>query len=355
MRQSMIYGLALVLLFGLLWSVSSASDTETWALVTDTNDEKQFSRDDDGNWELASQTDDEIRFVEHDPTPTPTPTPTDDMDTGDCGKPIDRWHGATVDDCHPGHEHGDPAPQWADDWSQAQFGHPVIYGGDEATPGENDHKHEGYKGFTYTDTANDNSEINLHVRLHAQSNPHGRSGRWHSYEVYVRDETGAVSFWQGWLDFGVVPDERFGFDTHTIQDARAESDNYIIASPEGYDERERWFAKKHPWQWIVTLYFEDFTAFYEYDEHENDPTNIEMWNLTGEYGLDRRLRMQWMTGDDAPRGWFCATHKGSVTDTDVSGPDTCGDALPQYIASSMPDVRSATKLHVWDGPVELPN
>lgn len=148
----------------------------------------------------------------------------------DCGLPMNTWHPDVVMvagvECFPGHEHGHAPPVWL-----SNMGVNLVYGGDEATDGENVMKHQAYKGFAFVDdrfNCNDHPEIPNcennnegaahpldpdssddqygYVRVHAASNPHDRSARFHSYEVYLlsRNENGEwkISRWQGWYDTG---------------------------------------------------------------------------------------------------------------------------------------------------------
>jgi hypothetical protein len=103
------------------------------------------------------------------------------------------WHAPTD------HEHGDAPPQWATDFSQAHFGHGIVYGGDEASsPMEVTMKEHVFKGIAVNTVAGGD----VYLRYHAGSNPADRAARYHSFELYYRDTSGAVSIWQGWYDTG---------------------------------------------------------------------------------------------------------------------------------------------------------
>src|SRR5690606_10080162 len=106
------------------------------------------------------------------------------------------------------HEHGDAPPQWLINWfaglgpdSRAVFGDGVIYGGDEATPGENMMKPQAFKGVAFT-LQTTGGPVDIYLRVHAQTNPMGHMARFHSFESYLRDPSGNVSIMQGWLDYG---------------------------------------------------------------------------------------------------------------------------------------------------------
>ncbi len=78
------------------------------------------------------------------PVEEPTATPTDEPPVSTVRQ---YWHAPGSHDDLNVHEHGDAPPDWADEFSMASFGHPVMFGGDESTPNENVLKHQAYKGF----------------------------------------------------------------------------------------------------------------------------------------------------------------------------------------------------------------
>lgn len=92
--------------------------------------------------------------------------------------PVTGWHTPTT------HEHGDPPPAWAvGAFTQAR------------------ESHAGYKG-TYARMANGvESYLITHILSTAAARSHGD----HDYQLWMRDPTGGVSFWQGVLDFGTPP------------------------------------------------------------------------------------------------------------------------------------------------------
>lgn len=290
------------------------------------------------------------------------------------------WHAPTD------HEHGDAPPAWANEWSQQTFGHPVVFGGDEATPNENLHKHQAYKGYTFTKVSDNGTEVNIYFRVHMMTNPMDRSAQYHSYEMYVQDATGAVSLWQGWLNFGAVPDKRYTFDNINLTTAVRQDtpSNHIIAQGTGSNSKyvsflsgkEFWysqFPEAIGWTPVVIIDVYDPSTRYLPNEHL-DPMNIGAWDKTGKFGLDRKLTLRFIVGGSSvqtvagtpytqrnflnPRGWFCADTYGVILDTNVPGPQ-CADGLPQYIAPTMPtlgDTRTAaTYRHVWSCACVLPN
>ena len=272
------------------------------------------------------------------------------------------WHAPTD------HEHGDAPPAWADAFSCASFGHPVVFGGDESTPGEVAGHHEpmthiGFKGFAWTATADDGQPIDLFLRVHLHTNPHGRSTQRHSYEWYAARDGVVLGLWQGWLDFGAAPDDR-----EVWADGRTSGDiinpipypkNFMLAYPEGVDEyhvtfREFWYAQQSTpggWDPSLVLQVYDPSTYYVAGEEVN-PANMAAWQFTGDHGLDRRVLLRWVAGGspangdsqpgymyrnmDDPRGWFCATPTGDITST---GSAVCASgSLPQFISTNMPTI-----------------
>jgi hypothetical protein len=315
------------------------------------------------------------------PTATATNTlePTATNEPQGCTVPdgADVWHVPTD------HEHGDVPPQWANDWSCAQFGHHVIYGGDEQTPDENLYRHKAFKGYGWTTTADNDVPVDLYLRLHMQTNPLGRAGRYHSYELYAGINGDVVGFWQGWLDFGPSPDARDSFaDDHLwVIIPQHNPANHIVgfdpaSNPyyePSYSGREFWYsqlATDGGWESVIIVDVYDPTTYYS----DGESTDSQTWQTTGDYGLDRRVTLRWIAGGstavtisgqpylnrnmDDPRGWFCATPTGTIAS---AGLEVCAaGSLPQYIAQAMPvigDTSQRTQYHnQWACPTcSLPN
>ncbi len=254
--------------------------------------------------------------------------------------------GATGSWHTPGpYENGDKPPAWADAWSMAQFQHPVIYGGDEATAMEFDMKPFGFKGYSFT-----SGGVAIYYRVHLSSNPMDRGKRYHSYEVYAKDATGAVSFWQGWQDYGDPATTRFLGCDWTTKDATLP----LHGQPHGWVEsgcgKEAWYARAQNWQWDVTLLINDATTVPTAGETADTPQS--QWVLTGKKGVKRTLNAYWYgTGstryptrnNPGPRGWFCADFYGTIVSY---GSSQCGAGLlPQYIAPTMPTVEAITTIN----------
>ncbi len=315
------------------------------------------------------------------PTATATNTvePTATNEPQGCTVPdgADVWHAPTD------HEHGDAPPQWADDWSCAQFGHRVIYGRDEQTPDENLYKHIAFKGYGWTATADNGVPVDLYLRLHMQTNPLGRAARYHSYELYAGINEDVVGFWQGWLDFGPSPDARDSFaDDHLwLIIPRYDPANHMVgfdpaSNPfyePSYSGREFWYsqlATDGSWEPVIIVDVYDPTTYYSVGES----TDPQTWQTTGDYGLDRNVTLRWIAAGstvvtvsgqpylnrnmDDPRGWFCAKPTGTITS---AGLEVCAaGSLPQYIAQAMPTIGDTSERaeyrNQWACPTcSLPN
>jgi len=327
------------------------------------------------------------------PLPNATATPIDTNFTS-----LQLWHPPGAHDGLNAHEHGDKPPSWADDWSMANFGHPVIYGGDEETSHENHYKHIAYKGTEHTFSVNGCS-IDTYLRYHAQSNPLGRSAAFHSYEMYARDCQGGISFWQGWFWSG-YPEFRSQRMTKANEQPGTiltdgsglpapGRDQFIISAPDHADwnnflRSDQWYLFNPFWEVSVTIL--NSTVFFNYDEHLGDFTNITTWELTGDKGLARRFEMSHYTSTGAGSpvdgvnvpldAWYCVqlhptedrvegpSHRPhwDVTGA-VAGPNSCPSGyVPQYKASTFPaaglsfkDGNAYEKTFPGQGIVTIPN
>ena len=252
------------------------------------------------------------------------------------------------------HEHGDAPPQWAEDFSQRNFGHPIIYGGDElSSPLENTMKHQAYKGFLLRLNG-----VDIYYRYHAASNPMDRMAAFHSYELYARDGSGNVSFWQG-LYFSGYPDNPL--QRGNRRDMDIARDDFIISSPDLQDWNngkrcEQWYMHGGLWAWDVGLTICNATTLFSYGEHLGTPMDMATWVLTGETGLGRRLEMtHYGANNPLVQGvavpldrWYCVgkfpqEFKATFGDpiwtisNPVASPSACPSGyLPQYKASTFP-------------------
>lgn len=297
--------------------------------------------------------------------PSVTSTPTAQQTPIISGvQPSQYWHEPKSHDNLNTHEHGDKPPSWADDFAQKNFGHPVMFGGDEATPNENILKHQAYKGFLMKV-----SGVDVFIRYHSMSAPTDRMGPLHSYEVYAKDGSGNVSFWQGWMFHGYpnIPSQRMprhgeqaGYDPlHNV--TWPGRDQFIIAGADEHDWKdykrcEQWYGHGGLWSWDISITICGATTYFTPNEHLTDVYNQSLWKLTGGLGGSRRLEVSHygpqnpvVGGENLPfNKWFCVKKLPNENKTteqtptwdvagSVSGPTACQSGyLPQFVADTFP-------------------
>lgn len=267
------------------------------------------------------------------PMSTPAATSTPSGGSGTCVDDKDTWHGAVgPGGCTYGHEHGSAPPSWI-----AAAGYQVRFNGAfNTSPIENassptdampemNGKHNAMKGYLGTNPLQGGGQF--YIRYHAASNVHDRMSRFHSFEIWFRDDAGGVSHWQGWADSG-DPDligngntgaggRRFGCSSEI--DIRPET----IVRNEGCNNElnEHWYMyPRSGWQPTFSVLMEATTYMYvgEYAQ-----TSMVNWRRTGALGTGREISMVVapgsldLAGQSAPKGvMFYATQFGEV----VSGP-----------------------------------
>ncbi|HAV78559.1 MAG TPA: hypothetical protein DCX53_14520, partial [Anaerolineae bacterium] len=268
------------------------------------------------------------------PLPTATTLPS--------GASSQLWHPPGAHDGLNAHEHGDKPPAWANDFSVANFGHPVVYGGDErSSDTENVHKHQAFKGVTYRVNGGSSCPVDVYFRYHAASNPMDRAFAFHSYELYMRDCQGGTSFrqgvyWVGYPEFRSQRMSRFNEQPGTILPDGSTApgrDQFIIGAPDNRDwfglngilqtRCEQWyaFAGSHGGEFSITIC--GATTRFSYDEHLTNFHDMGTWDLTGSTGLGRRFEIS-LYGPNSPvptnqpAGWFCA--KKAPIEDKVEGP-----------------------------------
>jgi hypothetical protein len=266
------------------------------------------------------------------------------------------------------HEHGHQPPAWVNEFSIAKFGHPLIYGGDEKS-GEMEvvHKHEAYQGVSVQFSPN-GCATDVFIRYHASSTPADRSAMIHSFEIYVKDCAGNISFNQGVYWSGDPNNiaqrmcrlhEQPGF---ILPDGRPSQlrDQYIIAGfCPGIDtaRAEQWYVHAFNWDFSLTLL--NATTAFSYGEHLGDPMNPSTWQLTGANELALRLEVTSLPNPrvsyyDYPRNaWWCLQHLPTIGTRTFNGrtlpfpywewtgavasPSDCpAGYLPQFNSSTMP-------------------
>lgn len=137
------------------------------------------------------------------PTETPTPVPPTGTPVAPTATPdmIDMmWHPPGAHGDRPFHEHGAQPPQWVLD-----AGYMPMFAHAHGTVGENlpYYKHTAFKAYSARYVSTEGYAQDIYAILHQDFSPAGRASRFHSYQLWVRDPSGAVSHFSGWNDFGV--------------------------------------------------------------------------------------------------------------------------------------------------------
>ncbi|MEI7555282.1 hypothetical protein [Candidatus Chlorohelix sp.] len=275
--------------------------------------------------------------------PPATTTPPATTDKGVCGESSEMWHppvvtGTDGKPCNTGHEHGDEPPKWISD-----AGYMVMFHGHFSTsPLENTAKHAAMKGFStrFGDT-------DVYFRIHAASNPLDHSARYHSYEVWARDSSGAVSHWQGWNNTGDPITDRIvrrqGVES-SVRPIMLVVDQTSLAQGIGC---EQWYSTTARWSWDFGWTICGATTFYTPGENTT-ASDQSTWKLTGSLGGTRRLEAAWYIFRAHPTGKFYATQFGDIVSglndakcsaTSVKyGVTYQNVCLEQYIAPTMKQV-----------------
>lgn len=280
------------------------------------------------------------------------------------------------------HEHGDKPPKWAEDFSEENFGHPIYYGGDErSSDTENTMKHQSFKGALMRLNTGSSCAVDVYFRYHAASNPMDRVAAFHSYELYMKDCKGGVSFrqglyWVGYPEFRSQRMDRYNEQPDTILPAGVFNaqggksapgrDQFILSSPDRRDwfgldgilqtRCEQWYAFAGAFGGEFSITICNATTRFKYDEYLTDYHDMSTWDLTGATGLGRRFEISLYginssVPTDQPYGWFCkkkiadedkvegATHRPEwdvITDGVNSPADCLAGYLPQYTAPTFP-------------------
>ncbi len=246
-----------------------------------------------------------------------------------------KWHPAVdpVTGCFYGHEHGDnPNP------AGSPFA-PLVFSGDEATPNENHHKHNGYKVF-YIHRSNPNSRQptsdpcdDVRVRIHMDVTPFERTGQYHSFEAAVAHCANGqmdVSYIQGWVDFGTVlrVSTREGGDPGIRPMKFAPSGSDYASN--GLNIWEVWYGRSGVGLDMGWLMGEVPTL-----SHDGaDPQNPATWNWTGGTGRVRKIEnFNFYGWRETRRGEFWTDPFGrSVDPNSAACRDATVQCMRQYIS-----------------------
>lgn len=237
------------------------------------------------------------------PTPVP-PTATPGMDAADM-----TWHAPGAHGTRPSHEHGDAPPAWV-----YAAGYNPMFTHDGGTVGENvaDYKHTGFKGW-----AGQFSDGQAWYGIfHLDVNPAGQNTRFHSYQLWIKDASGAVSYFHGWLDFGV--NANTGPQKVVVCATDSGIRPIIMVNRAGCSPRfENWYARAG-----ATGYGGPDIGFnINPNYYDGDPAAPNTWqSINGQpNNLTRRIEFAWYPNRSALRGDIWTDQFGRL----MSGP---GDA-----------------------------
>lgn len=337
----------------------------------------------------------------HPPHATSSPSPNPTQTPAPASNSMQLWHAPGAHDGLNPHEHGDKPPAWADEFSMVNFGHPVIFGGDERSSAtENTMKHQAFKGVAMRVDQASSCPIDVYFRYHAASNPMDRAFAFHSYELYMKDCQGGISFrqgvyWVGYPEFRSQRMSRLNEQPGTILPdgfTAPGRDQFILSSPDNRDwfgldgilqtRCEQWYAFAGPQGGEFSITICAATTRFSYDEHLTDFHDMSTWDLTGGLGLGRRFEIS-LYGTNSPvpteqpAGWFCKktapiedkvegpTHRPSwpLITSGINGPSDCpSDFLPQFTAPTFPNTginfqlgNTLEKTFPGEGIVTVPN
>jgi hypothetical protein len=276
-----------------------------------------------------------VHFHVHNHSATPVPG----EELGVCGERMDVWHPPVINGCATGHEHGDAPPSWI-----AAAGYNVSFHGHfNTSPTEHTAKHAAMKGFTARF-----SNADIYFRVHAAANVLDRSARFHSYEVWARDPSGAVSHWQGWYNTGDPERDRYVRRQGTETSVRPAM---LVVDQTSWDQGircEQWYALTSVWSWDFGWTICNTTTLYY--AGENQEQDRSFWRLApdGSLGGTRRLEAAWYSSRSHPTGAFVATQFGEIVSgmndprcsatTTTYGKTYQNVCLEQYIAPTMTQV-----------------
>lgn len=240
--------------------------------------------------------------------PTVTPTNTPAHSAADSS-----WHAPGAHGDRPAHEHGDAPPSWV-----TAAGYTPSFDHVGNTPSENHlyWKHTGFKGW-----AGRFNGVDWYGIFHLDFNPAGHVSRFHSYQLWMRDGSGAVSHLSGWLDFGqgnnTGPNLVVGCGAN-------DSIRPIIRPPSvGCLGFESWYARAGQTDWMPDVGFNINPNYYAGGDI-NDPRT---WDSTdqGIKNVERRIEFAWYADRSNRRGEFWSTQFGAI----VSGPSDplCGSTV----------------------------
>lgn len=263
------------------------------------------------------------------PTATQQATSTPSGGSGTCAVHNPNTYHSAVGPggCTYGHEHGSQPPTWASVVFSGAFNTSPIENAQSPSDAMPDlkGKHNAMKGFLGTNPLQGGGQF--YIRYHAASNVMDRMSRFHSYEIWFKDNSGGVSHWEGWSDSGdpdIIGNGNTGaggrrFACSSEIDIRPET---IVRNENCNSElNEHWYNySRSGWQPTFSILMDATTYMYVGEYAQPSLTN---WRRTGALGTTREASMVVapgsldLNGKPAPRGvTFYATQFGEV----VSGP-----------------------------------
>lgn len=248
----------------------------------------------------------------------PTPTPTMGPMVGACGEDAMHWHPPVVNGCATGHEHGAKPPAWvqSSQW-MPMFDHPGN------TPNENVLKHTAFKGFAFRDDG-----VDVYMLAHLDTHPQGQQTRFHSFQVWFRDATGAVSHLDYWLDFGTGDNALPNIQPTDGCGNNGQRPIIMVNFKAGCPrvEFENWYARAGVAPWMADVGFNVAPQYFGGPSKgmlsPGDLARSAEWLPTGQFNTNRRTELAWYANRSTQRGTFYSTQFGQT----VSGPNDplCG-------------------------------
>ncbi len=256
------------------------------------------------------------------PVDTPVPltntsvplTPTLVMPTG-TSVPLNVWHLPTT------HEHGDEPP----DWVKTSALLPTFDGGEA---------HVGFKGFLFTGADVITGPIvDAFLQVHLISTPSGRLNQFHSYKTWIKDNTGSLSYYQGYLNTGDPSTTRI---SHLVESQGAGDlpiQRVLTTDQASYDElgllSETWYTGPLS-GWAPSITWIIFPQVYLFQPPESPDRSTWVQLPNAPLGLNRSADISLFKFAWNPVGEFCAVMGGG----DPVDCATAG-ALKQYTAPSL--------------------
>lgn len=296
------------------------------------------------------------------PTPTRTPAPATATPTPMAHDAADlTWHAPGSHGDRPAHEHGNQPPAWLTDAGiTPSFTHVA------GTPNENMayFKHTSFKAVSARMDG-----VDFYFVGHWDFNPSGHPSRFHSYQIWLRDATGAISHMHGWQDYG--EDNNTGPNLVEVCGVSSNIRPIMMANKVGCSPImfETWYSRASgSGAWSIDTGVSINPNYFA----GGDITDPTTWTPTGGVrNLTRRLEIAWYANRSPLKGTFYTTQWGD----EVEGPNdplcdglhtrTFGTrsyniiCLEQYIAPTLTSItfpdNAIQRVYPGSSVVRLPN